>query len=187
MKRLILPGLLLFAAACAHAPQASPARVIVNASDGATGRVDTAALQRITEAEMREDGVVGQPLTLTVFLDSYGYVEQPEPSAFLSTDRGLPDPVSARAFPNLSATPWEDGLIVEHGDHVTVHSPNNTKSRREVVVGTYTISDDAGNVREQRPVVVGALSSQASMMYLQLESMKTTGHYLAGRVAALSK
>ena len=49
MKRLSLLTVLCLAAACAHAPQDVPVRVIVNASDGAAGRVDTAALQRVTE------------------------------------------------------------------------------------------------------------------------------------------
>ena len=52
------------------------------------------------------------------------------------------------------------------------------------MVGTYTISDDAGNIIERRPVVVGVLDPEVEMMTLQLASMKTTGHYLASRVAA---
>lgn len=35
--------------------------------------------------------------------------------------------------------------------------------------------------------LLGVLLSSAEMMILQLQSMHTTGHYLASRVAALSK
>jgi len=185
MKRFSLLGMLFVAVACAHVPQGSPVRVIVNASDGAKGLVDTAALQRITQAEIRSaDGAVRQPLTLTVSFDSNGYVAYPDPqvtqAAFL---RGSPGPtVSAVRFPDLSATPWDDGLIVEDASNT-----NRAHFRREVVIGSYTISDNAGTVREQRRVVVGAPDPQASAMVLELTSMKTTGHYLAERVAALSK
>jgi hypothetical protein len=186
MKRLSLLSTLFFAVACAHAPQASPVRVTVNASDGASGLVDTAALQRITEAEIRSaDGAVRQPLILTVFFDSYGYVQLP--GVWPLQSKSNPVLVSAKFIPDLSATPWKDGLIVEHGDRVDVYSRKNRSPRREVVVGTYTISDEAGNVREQRPVVVGALDPEGSAMILELVSMKTTGRYLAERVAALSK
>lgn len=186
MKRFSLLGTLFVAVACAHAPHGTPVRVIINSSDGAVGRVDTVALQRITEAEIRRaHGVVRQPVTLTVFFDSYGFAERPE--VHQGTGRNSPVLVSANAISNLSATPWEDGLIVEHGDRVDVYSRKNAHWRRQIVVGTYTISDDAGNVLEQRPVVVGALDPEVSMMSLQLVSMKTTGHYLAERVAALSK
>ena len=92
--------------------------------------------------------------------------------------------MSAQSVSSLSATPWDDGLIVQHGDHVDVGSRSNHHWRREVVVGTYTISDDAGNIIERRPVVVGVLDPEVEMMTLQLASMKTTGHYLASRVAA---
>ena len=78
--------------------------------------------------------------------------------------------VSPLAVSNLSATPWDDGLIVQHGDHVEVGSIAKHHWRREVVVGTYTISDDAGNVIEQRPVVVGASSPEVAMLPLQLKS-----------------
>ena len=187
MKRLSVSGVLIFAIACAHAPQETSTRVIVNASEAAAGVVDTAVLQRIIEAETQlGDGVVREPLSLTVFFDSRGFVERPEIRLGTSS-RNWPDLVSANAIRDLSATPWDDGLIVEYGDRVHVHSRTNTHWRREVVVGTYTISDDAGTVREQRPVVVGALDPEVSMMGLQLTSMKTTGHYLAGRVSALRK
>ena len=185
MKRFALVSTLVFVVACAHAPQGAPVRVVINASDGASGLVDTAALQRITQAEIRgADGAVRQPLTLTVSFDTHGYVsypgEQVTQQAFL---RSSPGPtVSAMRFPHLSATPWDDGMIVEDASNT-----NRAHLRREVAIGTYTISDNAGIVREQRRVVVGAPDPQASAMVLELTSMKTTGHYLAERVAALSK
>jgi hypothetical protein len=184
MKRLSLLGIVFVAVACAHAPQNAPVRVIVNASDGAAGRVDTAALQRVTEAEVRRSGAV-RPLTLTVFFDSFGFVERPF-GPFTQT-RGSVTLVSPQAVSHLSATPWEDGLIVQYGDHAKAGSISNHNYRREVVVGTYTISDEAGNVIEQRPVVVGATNPEISMLPLQVKSTQTTGHYLASRVAAVSK
>ncbi|HXH41664.1 MAG TPA: hypothetical protein VNN08_23775 [Thermoanaerobaculia bacterium] len=185
MKRSSLLGLLLVAVACAHAPQGSPVRVTVNASNGARGLVDTAALQRITEAEIRgADGAVRQPLSLAVSFDSYGFVECPDGRLVpIALGRSTPGPtVSATRLPYLSATPWDDGLIVEPPSKAILGH-----FRREVVIGSYTISDNAGNVREQRRVVVGAPDPQASAMVLELASMKTTGHYLAERVAALSQ
>jgi hypothetical protein len=185
MRRSLLLGMLFLAIACAHAPQNASVQVIINASDGAMGRVDTAALQRLTEGEIQRHSSLIRPLTLTVFFDSSGFVERPvgptSPTIFKTTV------VSPEAVSNLSATPWEDGLIVQHGDHVDVGSRSNHNWRREVVVGTYTISDDAGNVIEQRPVVVGVLDPDVSMLPLQLQSMRTTGHYLASRIAAVSK
>jgi hypothetical protein len=172
--------------ACAHAPATAPSRVIITASDGAVGRVDTAALERITEAEIRHDSSPMRPLNLTVAFDSFGFVAKPGiPNG--ATYHGAPSRVSPEAVSNLSATPWDDGLIVEHGDRVETQSRSNLHFRREVAVGTYTISDDAGNVLEQRPVAVGVLDPEVEMMILQLQSMHTTGHYLASRVAALSK
>jgi hypothetical protein len=186
MKRSMLLGMLfLVVVACAHAPQGSPVTVIINASDGAVGRVDTAALQRVTKAEVANTSHV-RPLTLTVFFDSFGFVEKPG-LPLDATWHGAPTRVSPMAIANLSATPWDDGLIVEHGEHVDTQSRANPHWRREVVVGTYTISDDAGNVLEQRPVVVGALDPDVTMMPLQLQSMRTTGQYLASRVAAVNK
>jgi hypothetical protein len=186
MKRSLLLGMLFVVVACAHTPQGSPVRVIVNATDGAVGRVDTAALQRVTEADIRHDRALVRPLTLTVFFNSFGFVAKPG-IPLDATVHGAPTRVSPMAISNLSATPWDDGLIVEHGEHVDTQSRANPHWRREVVVGTYTISDDAGNVLEQRPVVVGALDPDVSMMILQLQSMRTTGHYLASRVAAVNK
>ena len=182
MKRLMLLGMLfLVVVACAHAPQSSPVTVIINASDGAVGRVDTAKLQRMTEEQVAHANRGATPLTLTVFFNS-------KPGLPLDATRhGAPTRVSPMAISNLSATPWDDGLIVEHGEHVDTQSRANPYWRREVVVGTYTISDDAGNVLEQRPVVVGALDPDVSMMTLQLKSMRTTGQYLASRVAAVQK
>jgi hypothetical protein len=187
MKRLLLLGMLfLVVVGCAHSPQSSPITVIVNASDGAVGRVDTATLQRFTAAEVSHDPSLVRPLTLTVFFNSMGFVERPETP--LDTARiGNPGRVSAASFRSLSATPWNDGLIVEHGEHVDARLPFNLHYRREVVVGTYTISDDAGNVLEQRPVVTGVLEPEVEMMPYQLISMRTTGQYLAARVAALQK
>ena len=186
MKRSLLLGTLFVVVACAHTPQGSPVRVIVNATDGAVGRVDTAALQRVTEADIRHDRAPVRPLTLTVFFNTFGFVEKPGmPNG--ATNHGAPSRVSPQSVSDLSATPWDDGLIVEHGDRVDTQSRTNPHFRREVVVGTYTISDDAGNVLEQRPVVVGALDPDVSMMTLQLKSMRTTGHYLASRVAAVNK
>jgi hypothetical protein len=185
MKRSSLLGMLILTAACAHAPGNVPVRVIVNASDGAVGRVDTAALERITAAEIGHDSSLIRPLILTVFFDSSGFVERPVGPSNATILK--PTVVSPQAVSNLSATPWEDGLIVQSGDHVNAGSRSNTKYRREVVVGTYTISDDAGNVIEQRPVVVGALNPDVSMLPYQIKSMQTTGHYLASRVAAVSK
>jgi hypothetical protein len=184
MKRVSLLGVVCFAAACAHAPQDAPVRVIVNATDGAAGRVDTVALQRMTEDELQRASSM-RPMTLTVFFDSFGFVESPFGPD--TQTHGSVTLVSPQAVANLSATPWEDGLIVQHGDHVDVGSRSNHHYRREVVVGTYTISDVAGNVVEQRPVVVGASNPEVAMMPLQIRSMKTTGHYLASRVAAVSK
>jgi hypothetical protein len=185
MRRSLLLGMLFLIVACAHSPQEPAVRVIVNASDGALGRVDTAALQRLTEGEIRRDSSLIRPLILTVFFNSSGFVERPSgpsnPIIFKTTV------LSPEAVSDLSATPWEDGLIVQHGDRVDAGSRSNHNWRREVVVGTYTISDDAGNVIEQRPVVVGALDPDVSMMPLQVKSMRTTGCYLASRVAAVSK
>jgi hypothetical protein len=189
MKRLTIIGLVLLTAACAHAPQNAPVRVIVNASDGAAGRVDTSVLQQVTETEISHAGLVQaltlRPLTLTVFFDSFGFVETAGGPAN-PTRRGI-TVVSPQAVSNLSATPWEQGLIVQHGDRVEVGSRSNQNYRREVVVGTYTISDDAGNVIEQRPVVVGATNPEISLMPLQIQSTRTTAHYLASRVAAVSR
>jgi hypothetical protein len=184
MKRLTIIGLVLLTAACAHAPRNAPVRVIVNASDGAAGRVDTSVLQQVTQTEISHAGLV-RPLTLTVFFDSFGFVETPGGPAN-PTRRGV-TVVSPQAVSNLSATPWEQGLIVQHGDRVDVGSRSNRNYRREVVVGTYTISDDAGNVIEQRPVVVGATNPEISLMPLQIQSTRTTAHYLASRVAAVSR
>jgi|GEM_PF-1500520 len=187
MKRSMLLGMLfLVVVACAHAPQGSPVTVIINASDGAVGRVDTAKLQRMTEEQVAHANRGVTPLTLTVFFNSAGFVERPDiqPDA---THYGAPARVSPSAVPYLSATPWDDGLIVEHGDSVAAQLRSNLHWRREVVVGTYTISDDAGNVLEQRPVVVGALDPDVSWMNLQMTSMRTTGQYLASRVAAVQK
>jgi hypothetical protein len=186
MRRSLLLGMLFLAIACAHAPQNASVQVIINASDGALGRVDTVVLQRVTEADIRHDRSLLRPLTLTVFFNSFGFVEKPA-IALDATRHGAPALVSPLAITNLSATPWDDGLIVEHGERVDTQSRANPRWRREVVVGTYTISDDAGNVIEQRPVVVGVLDPDVSMMDLQLTSMRTTGHYLASRVAAVSK
>jgi hypothetical protein len=184
MKRLSILGVLCLAAACAHAPNNAPVRVVVNATDGAAGRVDTVALQHLTENELQR-GHSLRPLTLTVFFDSFGFVERPDGP--LTPTHGSHTLVSPLAVSNLSATPWDDGLIVQHGDHVDAGSQANRHYRREVVVGTYTISDSAGNVIEQRPVVVGASNPEVAMVPLQVKSMKTTGHYLASRVAAVSK
>jgi hypothetical protein len=187
MKRLLLLGMLfLVVVACAHAPQGSPVTVIINASDGAVGRVDTAKLQRMTEEQVAHANRGAMPLTLTVLFNSAGFVERPEiqPDA---THRGAPARVSPLSVVDLSATPWDDGLIVAYGGSVDAQLRANLYWRREVVVGTYTISDDAGNVLEQRPVVVGALDPEASMMNLQMTSMRTTGQYLASRVAAVQK
>ena len=185
MRTSLLLFLLSTALGCAHGPQQAHVRVIVNAADGALGRVDTAALQRLTEGEIRHDSALIRPLTLTVFFDSSGFVEVP--AGPLNSTSHKSTLVSPRYVSNLSATPWDEGFIVQHGDHVDGGSRSNHNWRREVVVGTYTISDDAGNVIEQRPVVVGALDPDVSMMPLQVKSMRTTGHYLALRVAALSK
>lgn len=187
MKRLLLLGMLfLLVVGCAHAPQSSPVTVIVNAADGAVGRIDTATLQRFTAAEVSHDRSLLRPLTLTVFFNSFGFVERPE--TLLDTARfGNPGRVSAASFRNLSATPWDDGLIVEHGEHIDARLPFNLHYRREVVVGTYTISDDAGNVLEQRPVVAGMLEPDVAMMPYQHISMRTTGQYLASRVAAAQR
>jgi hypothetical protein len=76
---------------------------------------------------------------------------------------------------------------VQSGDHVKAGSIANHNYRREVVVGTYTISDEAGNVIEQRPVVVGATNPEIAMLPLQVKSTQTTGRYLASRVAAVSR
>ncbi len=186
MKRLMLLGMLfLVVVACAHAPQSSPVTVIINASDGAVGRVDTAKLQRMTEEQVAHSSHV-RPVTLTVFFDSFGFVERTDvPDG--ATRKGAPSQVSPESVSDLSATPWDDGLIVEHGEHVQTQSRSNLHPRREVVVGTYTISDAAGNVLEQRPVVVGALNPDVTMIPLQLQSMRTTGIYLASRVAAINK
>jgi len=185
MKKSFFLGMLSLVVACAHTPANAPVHVVVNASDGAVGRVDTAALQRVTEAELSRNASLVRPLTLTVFFNSAGFVERP--SGPINPTVLKPTLVSPRAVSNLSATPWEDGLIVLTGDHVDVGSRSNTKYRREVVVGTYTISDDAGNVIEQRPVVVGALDPDVSMLPLQVKSTQTTGHYLASRVAAVGR
>jgi len=187
MKRSMLLGMLfLIVVACAHAPQGSPVTVIINASDGAVGRVDTATLQRFTAAEVSHERSLVRPLTLTVFFNSVGFVERPE-TPLDNTRFGTPARVSAQSVRNLSATPWDDWLIVEHGEHVDPRLPSNLHFRREVVVGTYTISDDAGNVLEQRPVVAGVLDPDVAMMPYQLLSMRTTGQYLASRVAAVNK
>jgi len=184
MKRLTIIGLVLLTAACAHAPQDAPVRVIVNASDGAAGRVDTSVLQQVTQTEISHAGLA-RPLTLTVFFDSSGFVELPGGPAN-PTSRGV-NVVGPQAVSDLSATPWEQGLIVQHGDRVEVGSRANQNYRREIVVGTYTISDEAGNVIEQRPVVVGATNPEISMMPLQIQSTRTTAHYLASRVAAVNR
>ncbi|MEA2163064.1 MAG: hypothetical protein QOK37_1191 [Thermoanaerobaculia bacterium] len=188
MKANDLLGVLFLSvsvAACSQATQPAPLRVTITASDGAAGRVDTAALERITEAEIHHSSTM-RPLHLTVAFNSFGFVAQPEiPNG--STHHGAPSRVSPISVSNLSATPWNDGLIVEHGERVKTQSRSNLHVRREVAVGTYTISDDKGNVLEQRPVAVGVLDPDVEMMILQLQSMHTTGHYLASRVAALSK
>jgi hypothetical protein len=191
MKRSLLLGMLsLVVVACAHAPQTSPVHVIINASDGAVGRVDTVTLQRFTEAEVRHDSSLVRPLTLTVFFNSLGFVESPETPR---DSRDARSRTSALAVRNLSATPWDDGLIVENGEHGVhgersdVRLPSNLHFRREVALGTYTISDDSGNVLEQRPVVVGVFDPEVAWMSLQLTSMRTTGQYLASRVAAVNK
>src|SRR5256885_15179194 len=114
MKRLSILGVFCLAAACAHAPNNSPVRVIVNATDGAVGRVDTAVLQRVTENELHRASSA-RPLTLTVFFNAFGFVEKP--------GRALPRTydslqlVSAQAVSDLSATPWDEGLVVQSGDH----------------------------------------------------------------------
>jgi hypothetical protein len=185
MKRLSLLGGFFLAVACAHVPQDASVHVIINASDGAAGRVDTATLQRVTENEIRRASSI-RPVTLTVFFDSLGFVEKPAGPDNQMVKGAVPL-VSPQAVSNLSATPWEDGLIVQHGDRAAAGSISNHHWRREVVVGTYTISDDEGNVIEQRPVVVGASNADVSMLPLQVKSMRTTGHYLASRVAAVSK
>jgi hypothetical protein len=181
MKRSLLLGMLFLLVACAHAPQTSPVQVIINASDGAVGRVDTAALQRFTEAEVRHDGSLVRPLTLTVSFHSLGFVEAPETPR---DSRDARSRTSALAVRNLSATPWNDGLIVEHGERGL---PSNLHFRRAVAIGTYTIRNDSGNVLEQRPVVVGVFDPEVAFMPLQLTSMRTTGQYLASRVAAVNK
>ena len=184
MKTILGISLLLFAA-CAHAPQSAAVVVIINASDGAAGRVDTAALQRITEQEIQRSGGARQPLTLTAFFNASGFVERP--NGPLNPTLHNTTVVSPQSVSDLSATPWEDGLIVQHGERIDVGARSNRNYRREVVVGTYTISDGAGNVIEQRPVVVGALDPEIAMISLQVKSMRTTGHYLASRVAERSK
>jgi len=187
MKRSLLLGtLFLVVVGCAHAPQSSPVTVIINASDGAVGRVDTGTLQRFTAAEVGRNRSLVRPLTLTVFFNSLGFVERPE-TPFDATRYGAPARVSPAAVRDLSPTPWDDGLIVEHGEHVEIRSPSNLHFRRDVAVGTYTISDDAGNVLEQRPVVTGVLDPDVSMMPYQIQSMRTTVQYLASRVAAAQK
>jgi len=188
MKRSLLVGMLsLVVIACAHAPQTSPVHVIVNASDGAVGRVDTVTLQRLTEAEVRQDSSL-RPLTLTVSFNSLGFVVLPETP--IDPSRGARSRTSALAVRNLSATPWSDGLIVEptdHGKRADVRSLSNLHFRREVAVGTYTIRDDSGRVLEQRLVVVGVFDPEVAFMPLQLTSMRTTGQYLASRVASVNR
>lgn len=170
--------------ACSQATQSAPLRVTVTASDGAVGRVDTAALQRVIENEIARGGIARRQLVLSASFDSPGFVESATVPINPTRNRTV---VSPQLISNLSATPWADGLIVQHGDHVDAGSRANQNWRREVVVGTYTISDASGNVLEQRPVVVGALDPEVAMMPLQLTSIRTTGHYLASRVAALSQ
>ncbi|HEX3576977.1 MAG TPA: hypothetical protein VHY33_00320 [Thermoanaerobaculia bacterium] len=184
MERRSIVALVFVAAACAHASRNAAVHVTVNASEGVARRVDTPALQRVTEEEVQRSGSA-RPLTLTVFFDSFGFVERPYgPDQQTHGSKTL---VTPQAVSDLSATPWEDGLIVQHGDDARAGSIENRHYRREVVVGTYTISDETGKVIEQRPVVVGATSPEIAMLPLQVRSTQTTGHYLASRVAAVSR
>jgi hypothetical protein len=173
----------LFLAACAHSASTA-SRVNVSAADQVARRVDVRTLQRATRAAVdRADGAIAPSLTLTVFLESPGYVQ-----SGLQTQTGRPGGhVGGLAVGYVPPEPWDAGLIVQHGDDIVVGDPANLAMRRPVVVGTYTISDASGAVREQRPIVVAAVDPEVAARSSELSSLQDAAQFLAARMVKISK
>jgi hypothetical protein len=61
----------------------------------------------------------------------------------------------------------------------------STGASQFVVVGSYTITDETGSVREQEPIVMLAIDPKSSDPRAQLQSMRLATQYLADRVIAV--
>jgi hypothetical protein len=63
----------------------------------------------------------------------------------------------------------------------------STDASQLVVVGTYTITDESGNVREHEPIVMLGVDPESHDTRAELQSMHAAAQYLADRVASRVK
>ena len=182
----IAASLLLLLTACASISTAPPpVRVVVQTDGPASGLVDSAALQQLTEKAMARYAPHAAPATIVVRLDAVKY------KAAFSLPSGIEQRYAERVMlphrvPVLSATPWEDpvrGVIAGGAVTVLDAPPQYTPPQsgmRPIATGTYTIADADGTVLEAK-----AISVEPTRPGIYTGERNTAAH-LAKRVAKLT-
>jgi hypothetical protein len=178
----MLLGMLFVAVGCAHQSQqrASTAHVVVTTSPEAARQFGAAAFERIVESEVRPATFPVRPMTITVRMDSTDELTV-GPKVGLQSGKKI-----------YWRTVFEgSGEAVQAGaDHHSFDPPRHVPASRgkfgmPVVVGSYTISDEAGTVCELEPIVMLSANLESHSTLTQLQSMRAAAQYLAVRVVTV--
>jgi len=184
MKSLFFAGLLFLAVACSHQPIAGGAsvRVSVTASPEASRQFGAGAFERMTRLELGDSvSPSPRPLSLAVRIDATDSLQYGPTRPTLASGRAI----------NWKTTFDRGGDSI--GSDADQH---RSEARRDipasvgkfgvpVVVGTYTISDDAGMVREQQPIVILGPALDSRDANTQAQALRMAAKYLANRVVAV--
>ncbi len=183
MKRLFFVGISFLAVSCAHQPivGTGSVRVSVTASPEASRQFGAGVFERMTQLELGDAVAPSpRPLSLTVRMEA--------------TDRlrygpTRPTLASGRTINWKTIFDRGEDSVYTDAEHRSEGLPAVPvalgKFGVPVVVGTYTISDNAGMIREHQPIVIlgPALDSRGAVT--QLQSLRMAARYLANRVVAV--
>ena len=184
-------ALALFAAAlvsCAStAPivhPAPPVKVAVTADQAVRVYVRADTLVRATEDALRKYAPDAAPATLSIHFTSLGAADD---AHALVDVRTYPDQqvTSGRRFQIISTNPLDEG--VRQGETTTSAGPMRGGDYvRQVVKGTYTITDADGRVLERKAVYT-AVDYHDGPGERLMGDQRRTAEYLARRVASLAR
>lgn len=172
MKRARLFAFAVLAAGCASSAAVKPPVKVVVTADQQVGRfIDSDKIAEMTEAAVRKYAAGAGPATISVHFDKLAVVRPDQSAEMISQQHHAVAVASARPFdepgtPTVAVAP--PGLA---GSGVV-------SGVAQLVVGTYTISDAAGNLLEQKPI---------SIHFDYLDDQYWTSVYLAKRLAQLTR
>jgi hypothetical protein len=198
MRRSLLLGILFLAVACAHQPiDRHPAvKVVVTASPEAAQIFGTDAFERMMKRELRGATMpTPRPLTLTVNIDSTDRISN-GPKVALVSGRPIawrsfftPSGNSMRGAADSHSSGWPRDPEEAADWQLTTRQLNSRQKYSNdgppVVVGTYTITDESGSIREEQPIVMLAVGPEYHDARAQMQSMRAAAQYLADRVIAV--